>query len=239
MEIFFDMSEVFLQSLLSAIILFILAKIMGFKQILQFTYFDYVVGITIGSIAASMAFEQDMPVYRPIISMCVYSLIALLISILSMKSIKLRRFLNGAPVVIMNKGEFINQNLKLVKLDINDFLSQARNAGYFDIQDIEAAIMEPNGMISFMPKSQFRPVCPRDLSLDPKKAFIKPVLIVDGQVMQENLKISGYDEQWINKQMQQLNIANINDVFLGTLDENHQLLIFLKQGRKNERSTLS
>jgi len=238
MEISANIIEVIGQSLLSAAVLFILAKLMGFKQLKQFNIFDYIVGITIGSIAATMAFEDNTPLFRPFIAMCIYAMIDIGISLTSMKSIRLRRFLNGTPVILMNKGKFISNNLNLVKLDINDFLSQARQAGFFDLDDIEAAVMEPSGMISFLPKSQTRPVCPRDLSLQPPESFVKPSLIIDGKVMKNNLAALGFDENWLINEMKKQNIDNVEEVFLGTLDENKNLLLFLKNEGQSKNTIL-
>lgn len=238
-EVMVMFGDIFLRTVLSAVILFFLAKLMGFKQISQFTYFDYVVGITIGSIAAEMSFDREIPYHYPVIAMVIYALIALGFSVVTIKSIKARRYLNGSPVVLIDKGEILDRNMKTVKLDINDLLSQCRSAGYFNITDLEYAVMEPNGVVSFLPKSGFRPLTPQDMSIKVQQETPAPSLIIDGHVMEENLKNAGYDENWLNKELDRLGVSKIHNVFFATLDSGNHLFCYLKNPDKYKRNPYS
>ncbi len=179
-----NFSEVLLRSLVSLLVLFLLTKFMGFKQISQLNLFDYIVGISIGSIAAQMAFDPDIPYYATITAMAVYALTEVLISFLTTKSIKLRSFVTGTPVIVIHQGKIIEQNLKKIKYDLNDLLTECRINGFFDISQIECAIMETDGRLSFLPKSELRPVTPKDLGLAPAKEGLVANVILDGNVMQ-------------------------------------------------------
>ncbi len=227
-EIMLMFGDIFLRSVLSAIILFFLAKLMGFKQISQFTYFDYVVGITIGSIAAEMSFDREIPYHYPVIAMIIYAAIAISFSVVTVKSVKARRYLNGSPIILMEKGKILDRNMKIVKLDINDFLSQCRAAGYFNITDLEYAVMEPNGVVSFLPKSGVRSLTPRDMSLNVRQDTPAPSLIIDGHVMEENLRNSGFDENWLKNELENLGVSKVHNVFFGTLDSDNRLYVYLK-----------
>ena len=134
-------------SVSSVIVLFILTRIMGKRQISQLTMFDYINGITIGSIAAEMATALDGDVWQPLFAMIIYAFFAIMISYISMKSIKARRFLVGRPFLLYENGKLFEKNLKKAKLDINEFLTECRTNGYFYLSDIQSAIFETNGKI--------------------------------------------------------------------------------------------
>jgi len=142
---------IFLTSISSLIVLFILTRIMGKRQMSQLTMFDYINGITIGSIAAEMATSLDGDVWQPLFAMIIYALFAILMSYASIKSINIRRFLVGKPFLLYENGKLFNKNLKKAKLDVNEFLTECRTNGYFYLSDIQSAIFETNGKISFIP----------------------------------------------------------------------------------------
>ena len=128
----------------------------------------------------------------------------------------------------LEKGKILDRNMKIVKLDINDFLSQCRAAGYFNITDLEYAVMEPNGVVSFLPKSGVRSLTPRDMSLNVRQDTPAPSLIIDGHVMEENLRNSGFDENWLKNELENLGVSKVHNVFFGTLDSDNRLYVYLK-----------
>lgn len=140
----YNILKIILLSVFSEIILFILSKIMGNKEMSQLTMFDYIIGITIGSIAAEMATSLENNFMEPFIAMTVYALISLAISIACYKSIKFRRLIYGNSLILLDNGELYKKNFKTAKLDINEFLQQCRTNGYFNINDIQTAILESN-----------------------------------------------------------------------------------------------
>ena len=151
----------------SIIVMFAISKLLGNKQISQLTLFDYINGITIGSIASEMAVSQEMDeLIVPVIAMVLYGLTGFLLSVLTMKSIHCRHFLSGKPILLIEKGKIYPENLKTAKLDVNDLLSRARTSGYFDISKIYYAILETNGTISFMERAAEAPLTPKDLGYE-------------------------------------------------------------------------
>ena len=141
--------NVLLRSIISIVVLFILTKLMGAKQISQLTFFDYAIGISIGSIAADIAADIESSYLDAVISMGIYAGVAIIISYITKKSMKARRLLTGTPTILIDKGHILKQNLSKSKFDINELLCECRVSGYFNIADLEYAIMEPNGRISF------------------------------------------------------------------------------------------
>lgn len=220
-----DMLKVTLTTLLSAVILFITAKIMGHKQVAQLDFFDYITGITIGSIAAELATELEEP-WKPLIATVVYGLIAVLLSIVTNKIPRLRKYINGTPTVIMNNGKLYRSNMKKAKLDLSEFMMMCREQGYFNPDDIQTAVFEYNGKLTVLPKSNKRPVTPEDMSLTLPEEYISTEIIMDGRVLEENLTRKGLDLIWLKRQLEAQGYKNAKEIFLGVCDDNNKLTLF-------------
>lgn len=229
--------KIALLSIFSIVVLFILTKLMGNREMSQLSMFDYIVGITIGSIAAEMATSLEDNFMEPLVAMVVYAIVTILISFITCKSIKFRRIISGKTLILLDKGKIYRKNFKKAKLDINEFLMQCRINGYFNIADIETALLEPNGKISFLPVNLKRPTTPLDFNLNPKKERIVANVIVDGVLLGENLKFTGHDEKWLEQKMKQQNISDIHDVFLATVDLEDNLSIYVKLEKENSHDS--
>ncbi|MDY2813800.1 MAG: DUF421 domain-containing protein [Dorea sp.] len=223
-------------SLGSVIALFILTKLMGYRQMSQMSMFDYINGITIGSIAAEMATSLEENYVQPLTAMIVYALAAILLSWLSSRSIKARRVIEGKPLVLLNNGELYWENLKKAKIDVNEFLVHCRVNGYFDVSKLETAVLEGDGKISFLPKAAERPVTPSDLNLSAQQDYMVANVILDGKIMEENLRHTGNDEKWLKNQIKRQGAENVEDVLLATCDTSNQVTVFLKTHRKEAKS---
>lgn len=226
------------QSLFSAIALLILTKLMGYRQVSQFSMFDYVNSITIGSIAAEMAIDLDGNYLKPLVAMVVYASFVLLLSKLSQKSIPLRRLINGKAIVLYQNGELYNKNLKKAKMDVDEFLVECRVNGYFDLSQIESAVLEPNGKISILPVTEERPATPKDLGICPSQEEMFANVIVDGQILDYNLKHIGRDKNWLNQQLEGQNIKKIEDVFLAICDKQGNFHVYPKINHVVDRDIL-
>lgn len=190
--------------------------------------FDYINGITIGSIGAELATALENDFWFPLIALALYTFLIWLVSYVSEKNIKARRFLTGRSILLMENGKIYNRNFKTAKIDMNEFLTQCRIQGYFNLDDIDTAVLEQNGKISFLPKSNARPVTPEDLNLNPQQEKTVINVIMDGCILPENLKRSGKDEVWLNKELARLKIGNIKDVFIAFCDSNNKLSAYVK-----------
>lgn len=229
-----ELINVVLASLGSVIVLFLLTKLMGYRQMSQLSMFDYINGITIGSIAAEMATSLEDDFLKPLIAMVIYGGVAILISVITSKSIKFRRIISGKSLILYDNQKLYQNNLKKSKLDIDEFLIQCRNNGYFNLSDIQTAILESNGKISFLPVSSKRPANPQDLNLKPQEESIQINVILDGKILDENLKETGNDEVWLRKQLKAQKDIKLSDVFLATCDRNNKLQIFKREVGKND-----
>lgn len=220
-----EILQVAISSVISLAVLFLLAKLMGSKQVSQLNMFDYIIGISIGSIAAEMATEIESP-SKPLTSMIVYGVIAAGVSFLSQRSSKARKIMSGKPFVLLDNGKIYRENMKKVRLDINEFLMQCRSQGYFDISQIQTAVMELNGRISILPTSADKPLTPADMGLSPQQEKLTTAVITDGHINRENLKITGNNEVWLKKQLHEQGYGSAKEVFLAMCDSNNSLTVF-------------
>lgn len=223
-----ELLQVALTSAASVITLFLLTKLMGNKQISQLSMFDYIIGISIGSIAAEFATELENP-ERTLIAMVIYAASAYLVSVIAGKSTHLRKIINGKPMILFNKGKFYLNNLKKARIDISDFLTQCRVQGYFDLSQIQTAVFEYNGSISILPAEKNRPLEPSDMNLNPVQQEILVNVILDGNINEENLKKAGKDMVWLEKQLKNQSFNNAKEVFLGSVDTVKDTLVLYSE----------
>lgn len=219
-------------SLGSFAVLFLVAKFMGHKQIAQLDFFDYITGITIGSIAAEMATELEEP-WKPLAAMILYGGVTILMSTMSKKFPRMRKYLNGTPTILMDHGKLYRENLSKAKLDLSEFMVMCRQQGYFDLSNIQTAVFEYNGILTILPVSSQRPATPNDMSLNPQQELLFTELIMDGRILEGNLKRMGLDLTWLNRQLSERNIHSPREVFLAVCDRNLKLVLF--KNIQNER----
>ncbi|MBQ9673148.1 MAG: DUF421 domain-containing protein [Ruminococcus sp.] len=217
--------QVILTSLFSAVTIFIIAKILGHKQVAQLDFFDYISGITIGSIAAEMATDLESP-WKSLVALIVYGLVSFTLSLITSYFPKTRKYVNGTPTIIMNDGKIYRKNLKKAKLDLSEFMMMCRQEGYFNLNDIQTAIFEYNGKLTILPISTKRPVNPEDIKLSLQPEYINTEIIMDGRILDENLKRKGLDETWLQKQLDEKGYHNAKEVLLAVCDNNNKLSIF-------------
>lgn len=216
------------RTILVLIILFFITKILGKKQVSQLNLFDYIIGITIGSIAADISLDLEKDLTAGIVSLFLYGVISCIIARSTMKSISLRRFISGVPTILMENGKIIESGLKKCKLDINDLLGEARTKGYFDLDEIDSAIMEINGGISFLPKEKDKPASKSDVTARIDNGGMTANVIIDSKLMKNNLKAIGKDEKWIKHELKVLGYKNYDNVLLATCDSNGKVTIYEK-----------
>lgn len=222
----------FVASLVSVIMMFIIAKLVGYRQISELSMYDYINSITLGSIAADLAISTDFEkALACFIAMIVYGAATLIFSYLAMRSKNARSVLVGSPIVLMEKGKLYKNSFKKAKLDMDEFLSMCRAAGYFDPSKLDTVLLEPSGKISIIPKSANRPLTPEDMNLPTQRERLCPNIIMDGEICISNLKDSGHDEVWLKNSLKALGVNSAKEAFLGIIDSNNELQIFKMQNK--------
>ena len=217
-----------IKSVVSLLALFILTNALGKKQINQLNMFDYVIGISIGNVVAEMTVNKEVVFLDGIIVMTIYSLISILVSFLTLKSLRFRKIICGSPVILIEKNRIKEKELKKTRIDINELLEEARINGYFDITEIEYAIMETNGKISFLPKNKYRPVSKNDLKIDSSYKGLTIELIIDGEIIFKNLKKIKKNKEWLITRLNNMNYKNINKLLLVVIDSNEKITVYEK-----------
>jgi uncharacterized membrane protein YcaP (DUF421 family) len=212
-----------LQSLFAVVVLFGLTRLMGKKQVSQLTTFDYVVGITIGSIAKAIAVEGQYT--KGITSLILFALFPIILSLISLKSRKAQKILDGIPAILIQNGKIVKENLKKSKFTINQLLKECRIKDVFDITEIEFAILETNGQISIQKKSQNQPLTPKDMKLPTDYKGLCLNIIIDGKIIQEHLSMAERDINWILDELKKQNITDIRNVLLAYFDSNNQFIV--------------
>ena len=185
----------------SLLFLFLVTKIIGKKQVSELSLFDYVIGISIGNFAAEMTINLDSPEFDGILAVIIFGSVAYLVSLISMKSLTFRKFVEGEPTIIIQEGNIIRKNMRKVRLDVNELLEEARIKGYFDLSQIEFAIMEANGEMSFLPYSEYQPLTLSTVNNSVHKNFLYSTVIIDGKILKKNLTKCGKKIEWLEKQI--------------------------------------
>lgn len=224
---FMDFAYIIILSFVSLTVLFIITKIMGFRQISEMSFFDYVIGITIGSIAAEMATNIDLEWWKGILAMVVYGVVGVLLSVITQKSIKARKFISGNPIIIIERGKISKEGMRKARIEIDDLLTSARVNGYFNLSDIDYAIMETTGKISFQPVAQKRELNPKDFNFAPEREGLYINVIMDGYVIEDNLSVAGITKKELENMLKAKG-DKLENIFLGTIDINKQLTTYLK-----------
>jgi uncharacterized membrane protein YcaP (DUF421 family) len=222
-------------SVFSLSILFIITKLIGNKQISQLSVFDYIIGITMGNIAAEMATSVTDSWVEPFVAMLVYGFAAFIISIISMKSLGARKLLWGRPLIILQNGKLFEKNLFKAKIDITEFQMMCRNNGYHNLADIGTATLEPNGQLSFIPVAARRPVTPEDLNLFPRQEQIVVNIILDGKILETNLNYLSKNKFWLQERLSEQGFADEKNVSLATCDGSGDVSVYVKMPKSQTK----
>lgn len=227
-----DFWEMILRTTAAFIILLILARVMGKKQISQLTFFHYVTGITIGSIAAEISVNSDTPFFNGSISLIWWALLTVFINLLTIKSIKARKLLDDKPTILVMKGKISEQGMKKARFTLNDLNMMLREQGVFSMSDVNYAILETNGELSILKKASQEPATRQDVKApgaDPK--YITTEIISDGKLIKENLTELKLTEEWVYSELKKAGIAKIEQVYYAEIQGDGTLHIDQRTGQ--------
>lgn len=222
--------EVVIQTMLAFFAILIYARILGKQQIGQLTFFEYINGITFGSIAGVLA--TDIGPGRTafhMIGMSLFALLTFLSGYLVMKSRPLRKVASGEPTIVIHNGKIMEECCAKMQYNLDELLMQLREKNVFDIGDVEFAILEPSGALSVQLKSQAKPVTKADLSIQSGYEGVSVELVMDGEVIHQNLQQVGLDEQWLLDQLKQRGVNSLKEVPLAVLASDGGLYVDLVQ----------
>jgi uncharacterized membrane protein YcaP (DUF421 family) len=219
---------VLIRSLISFFALLALVRLMGKQQMAEMTFFDYVVGITIGSIASTISVEVNQNLFSTTVGMAVWALLAILLALLSLHNVWIRKVVEGEAIIVIKNGKIQEDQLKKARISLDDLIAQLRMQGVFDLSDVEFALFEANGKLSIQKKSQKQPLTPADLNLPTQYKGLPTTLISDGKLLTDALKALSLSRSWLHFQLQKQNIQDFSQVSLAQLDTTGNLFVDLQ-----------
>lgn len=216
-----------IRSVLAFVLLMVMARIMGKKQMSQLTFFDYCVGITIGSIASAMAIDQNIKISNGVVGLIIMGLFPVLLSYGGLKSFKFRHLSDGTASVLIENGKVLEKNLKKSKVNIDELMLFLREKSIFKVSDVEMAVIETNGQLSVLKKSDQQPLTASQLGLTVNMEHGPAIVVMDGNIMRKSLKSLGYSSEWLKGEIQKQGASEYEDVFLAQIDSNGNVYVDL------------
>lgn len=205
-----------------------LARLMGRKLISQMTFFDFIIGVSIGSIIANAIVGQKFTSISAAAALVVVSVLVILTGYLHIKSFKIRKIVNSEPVTLVDSGRIVEENMRNIRLTIDELMMKLREKNAFNLADVEFAIMETDGELSVLPKSDKKPLTPSNMNIKTSSTGITHDVIIDGNIMEENLISAGLDSKWLENQLSNQNIKAASEIFYAGVDNTKKLYISKK-----------
>ena len=219
---------VIIRSIISFFVLLLLVRLIGKQQVAQLTFFDYIVGITIGSIAATLSVQVNENTLATLAGMGTWSILAIILAVLGIHSTWVRKVVDGEATVVVENGKVLEENLKRIRIPMDGLISELRTKDVFNIADVEFAMFEPGGKISIQKKSQKQPLTPGDLNLPTQYDGLPTNLIMDGVILDDSLRSLNLSKAWLHHQLRKQNIQDTSEVSIAQLETKGNLYIDLK-----------
>lgn len=220
-----DFVEMIFRSTGAFIVLLIMTRLMGRKQLSQLTFFNYITGIALGSIAADIASESKTPFLNGLTSLVWWSILTILVGYIGLKSSNARIAIDGQPVTVIKQGKILEDELGKLRLNIDDLSMLLREQKVFSVEDVESAVFESNGKLSIMLKEEKQPVTKKDQNIFTVKPMYIPMeLISDGKVVEKNLKEAGISLEWLKRQLRLMDLSP-EDAFYVELQKDGTLYV--------------
>lgn len=221
--------EILLRGLGAFLMVLMTTRIVGKTQVGQLTVSDFINAIVIGSIAAAMVTDLKENVSYYIFGLALFGLLTVGAEYLALKFRPARKLIEGEPTIVIHNGKILEDNMKKLIYHVDDLMMQLREKNVFNIADVEYAIAEPNGALSVLLKSQKRPLTPQDMQIPTKYEGVPSELIVDGVVIQQNLKQNNLTEEWLYRELEKQGVKSVKEVAYASLDTEGKLYVDKKQ----------
>lgn len=216
------MFEILLRVIVGFVILLLLVRVVGNKQLGQLNVFTYISGIVIGSMVGDIILHSDIKLWRSMLGVALWVALAICVELVALKSIKARELLDGQPIILIKKGQIVHAALKKERMNIDDLTMMLRTNNVFAVAEVDYAILEPNGDLSVLKKQP-----------NPKK-YIPTTLIMEGKVLAKNLQQLNLTEKWLDNALNHLNIKSKSDILYAEVQDNGQLHVQLYIGEDNK-----
>lgn len=232
------MFMIFAQAVVSFVILLVLTRLIGKQQVSQLTYYEYINGITFGSIAANMATDSVDKFADHLVGLLVYGILTILAAYVALKSRKMQKMINGEPVVVIQDGKILENNLRKMKMNFDEFMMLLRLKDIFDFTEVKLAIIEPSGGLSVIKKAEYENIERQDLKISAAGTSLAVEVIQEGKISENNLRRLGLNEQWLTDRLKEQNVGDLQEVEYAAIVGNKRLLIDLKNDEITDTVTL-
>jgi uncharacterized membrane protein YcaP (DUF421 family) len=219
-----DWIDTVVRSFIFLAALFFMTKILGKKQISELSFFEYISGITIGSIAGEVITGLESSIIQGLLAIVIFSLITLLVDYLALKSKTVRNLADGRGTVLIKDGKVLEENLKKEKYTIDELSALLRQKDIYRVADVEFAVLEPRGTLSALLKKEYRPLTPKDLQMKVANEKEPQTVIMDGQIVDEALRSAGKSRGWLHIELAKLDLT-LDNVFIGQVDSYGELTV--------------
>lgn len=216
---------VFVRSIIAFFSLLIFAKILGKQQISQLSFFDYVLGITLGNIAGTLATDLSSRAWPHFLSLFTWCALGYIMEYITLKWRYVEKYIDGEPAIIIMNGKIMEDTLRKMKYKVSDIMGLLRNKDVFDLSQVDFAIIESNGQLSVLKKTEYEPLTAKDMNISKSPTGISTELIYDGILIEQNLRQLSKNKNWIMNQLKAQGINDISEVFLATLTPSGSLYI--------------
>ncbi|MEC1536155.1 DUF421 domain-containing protein [Bacillus sonorensis] len=221
-----DWLDVVVRSIIFVIVLFVMTKMLGKRQLAELSVFEYIAGITIGGITSEVVMGLERSIINAVIAIVIFSSVPFLVEWISLKNKTIRDFLEGTGTVFIKDGKIMEDNLKKEKYSSDELLELLRKKNVFRISDVQFAILEQSGDLNVLLKKEHRPVTIKDLQMPYQSEKEPQTVIMDGEILDEPLAEAGLNRRWLNEELEKLGVAQEN-VFLGQVDSDGKLTVDL------------
>lgn len=217
---------IILKTTLAFLLLLLIARLLGKKQMSQMTFFNYMTGITIGSLAANIISNDDNSLFEEILGLVWWGALTILLTYATLKSEKLRSLVDGEPVILIRGGLLQKESLKTTRISIEDLSMMLREQYIFSITEVDYAILEPNGKLSVLKKQSKLNLTQEDMNIvNPDPMYLPSQIIIEGKISYDNLNDRGLDISWLNKQLKLQDINDVSQVLYAELQSDGSLYI--------------
>lgn len=216
------------------ILALVLSRLMERRLISQMTFFDFVVGISMGSMVANASFGSGKVSLSAAIALVALSALSIITGYLHIKSFKISKLVDSEPVTLVENGVIMEKNMNNIRMTIDELMAKLREKNAFSLADVEFAIMETDGELSVLPKADKQPLTPKHMNIQTESAGLTRDVIIDGKVMEENLTGAGLNMEWLNSQLNSQNIKDASEVFYAGIDNSRKLFISKKNAGGSE-----
>ena len=204
-------------------------RLLGKHQVSELEPAEFVLALIIADVASVPMQDYGIPLLAGIIPIITLLCISMILSVLSMKSLKLRALLTGVPSILIRDGKLDQRELRRTRMTLDEILEEMRLQGYTNLAGIRYAVLETNGQLSLLPYAEEKPPTAKDLNITVDDAGLPLILINDGRLISANLKRRGLSEAWLDKQLHKHNASNVSEVFLLTVDDKNRTCFVRKE----------